>query len=419
MDLRLFVSAVGYAALGVSACAEPPPSTGTSIGESSRQALAPVAATTPATGAAAPNPEDLVGKPPPAITVAKWVKGEALTGFEKGKVYVVDFWATWCGPCKAAIPHLSRLAQEHKGTVEVIGVSISEKQKDAEDTAYIELVQKFVDKQGERMDYRVAVDTPDKKMHTTWFKPTGTGGIPTAYIIDQKGLVAWTGIGDPKTVERIVGEVLAGTFDSKKEIERQKKEETEAKARAATDIAAAREKNKGADDKFPGFQAAMERGDQAAALEALNAAFKSDPQLEVAAYQRKFMILMQRNKPAEVEAYTRELMGRFPKNDDIIGFASACIVTTSDDTPRFDAKLALQAAQQTAASAKPDSRWQQFTEWRLGWAYYHTGDKAKAIEHMQAGLDGVKRLKAKFEFNDLDELCAEAMKVFKQPKATK
>jgi hypothetical protein len=37
------------------------------------------------------------------------------------------------------------------------------------------------------MEYRVGVDTPDKTMHTTWFKPSGTGGIPTAWIIDQKG----------------------------------------------------------------------------------------------------------------------------------------------------------------------------------------------------------------------------------------
>ena len=59
--------------------------------------------------------DGVIGKPPPPIQVAKWVKGEPLQEFEKGKVYVVDFWATWCGPCIAAIPHLTRLRERHGG----------------------------------------------------------------------------------------------------------------------------------------------------------------------------------------------------------------------------------------------------------------------------------------------------------------
>lgn len=361
-------------------------------------------------------PESPIGKPPPALQVAKWVKGEPLTKFEKGKVYVVDFWATWCGPCKAAIPHLSKLAQENPGTVEVIGISISERQKGSDDESYIEAVQKFVDGQGERMNYRVAVDTPDKRMHATWFKPGGTAGIPTAYIVDQHGNVAWIGIGSPDVVTRIVREVLAGTFDPKREAERQAKHEADAKKRAEADIEKARAAAKDTDEKFPGYQEAMQRGDHAAALAALEAAFAADPASErTGAYQWKFMLLLQHQKPADVEAYARALLQKFPDDDDVIGFASACIVPISEDEPRFDRKLALELATKALAGAKPDSRWQQFARMRLGWAQWHNGDSEKARSTMQQALDAVTKLKSSIDFGDLDEQCKDALRVFKKP----
>jgi len=354
-----------------------------------------------------------IGKPPPPIQVAKWVKGEPLETFTKGKVYAVDFWATWCGPCKAAIPHLTKLAQDHPGTVEVIGISISERQKGSDDTSYVDTVQKFVDGQGERMNYRVAVDTPDKKMHATWFKPAGTGGIPTAYVIDQQGNVAWVGIGSPDVVTRIVGEVLAGTFDPKKESERQAKEAADGKKRAEADLAKARERNQAMDEKYPGYQDAMKRGDHAAALAALNAAFRADPKSEASgAYQWKLMLLLQHGKPADVEGYARELLQRFASDDDVIGFVAAVIVPTSEDEPRFDGKLALELAEKSFAVAKPESRWQQFARWRLGWAQWHAGEKAKAAATMRQALDAVTKQKASIDFGDLDLQCEDALRIF-------
>jgi len=266
------------------------------------------------------------------------------------------------------------------------------------------------------MDYRVAVDTPDKKMHATWFKPTGTGGIPTAYIIDQKGLVAWTGIGSPKVIERIVGEVLAGTFDSKKEIERQKQEDAEAKVRAEKNIAEAREKNKGQNNKFPGYQEAMDKGDRAAALEALNAAFKADASAETGGgYQWKYNLLMSTRKPEDVEAYARDLLARFPDKSDIHDYSCAVIAPMDEETPRFNAKLALELAERSATNAKPDSRWQQYAKWRLGWSYYHNDEKAKGIQSMEAALAGVRKLKDKFDFGDLADNCEEALKIMNAP----
>ena len=358
----------------------------------------------------APSTGSLVGKPAPELRVGEWIKGAPLDRFEPGRIYVVDLWATWCGPCRAAIPHLTRLARKYPGEVEVIGVSISERQDSPEDRNYISRVKTFVSKMGDQMDYRVAVDRPDHFIHTTWYKTAGTAGIPTAYVIDRKGRVAWVGIGTPKEVERIVEEVRAGTFDHAKEVKRQQQEEAAAKDRSAADRAAAAGSNTEIERNYPGYQAAMKRGDLAAAIASLDAAFASRPELEVSgAYQWKLMALMQRNQTNGVNAYAADLVKRHGTNDNIMSFLSACIVATGEEA-RFDTALALVSAQRAAAMATPESRWAQFTEWRLGWAYWHRGRSTEALQHIKAAREGIRRLKGRYDFGDLEIECDEAVR---------
>src|SRR5687768_5335620 len=98
-----------------------------------------------------------VGDKAPKITVENWVKGKEIKQFEKGKVYVVEFWATWCGPCIKGIPHLTELQKEYKDkNVTVIGVAASENGGNAE--SKLNTVKNFVQKQGDKMEYTVAFD---------------------------------------------------------------------------------------------------------------------------------------------------------------------------------------------------------------------------------------------------------------------
>jgi thiol-disulfide isomerase/thioredoxin len=63
-----------------------------------------------------------IGDLAPAIKYSKWLKGEPLTSFKGNQLYILEFWATWCGPCKGAMPHLTKLQKEYEGKATIIGV---------------------------------------------------------------------------------------------------------------------------------------------------------------------------------------------------------------------------------------------------------------------------------------------------------
>jgi len=143
------------------------------------------------------------GSKAPAITVGKWLKGKPVANVGKG-MYVVEFWATWCGPCRESIPHLTEMAKKQP-KVTFVGVSVWE------DTTPVADVQKFVDEMGAKMDYNVTVDS-NKFMATNWMTAAKQNGIPTAFLV-KDGVIQW--IGHPMELEKPLGELVAGKFNLK------------------------------------------------------------------------------------------------------------------------------------------------------------------------------------------------------------
>lgn len=171
---------------------------------------APASAKQPATKNAADkkanSPKLTEGDPAPALEVEKWVKGSEVK-FEAGKVYVVEFWATWCAPCRAAMPHLSEIQKTLKDKgVTVIGVSSPGLRDKIDD------VEKMVTEKGDMMGYTVAWDRAGATVNN-YMTAARLRGIPASFVIDQKGKVAW--YGSPSELDFVLDEVVAGTWDHK------------------------------------------------------------------------------------------------------------------------------------------------------------------------------------------------------------
>ena len=150
-----------------------------------------------------------IGDTAPPIDIAHWIKGKKIDEFETGKVYVVEFWATWCSPCRASMPHLSKLQEQYTDyDVTFIGVSDEDLQ------TVISFLFKEDKKDGkinnDRTQYTLTTD-PDESVKNDYFRAAGQTGIPSAFIIGKDTKVEW--IGHPMEMDEPLEAVVKDTWD--------------------------------------------------------------------------------------------------------------------------------------------------------------------------------------------------------------
>ena len=156
-----------------------------------------------------------VGSDAPSLEISDWVsdgegKFEKVTDFKPGNVYVVEFWATWCPPCIAAMPHISELQTEYADQgVQFISVSDES----------LEKVEKFLERKVKGSDetygdltanYCLTTD-PDESVKKSYMRAAGESGIPVAFVVGKTGKIEW--IGHPNGIKKPLEQVVADEWD--------------------------------------------------------------------------------------------------------------------------------------------------------------------------------------------------------------
>lgn len=110
---------------------------------------------------------------------------------EEGKYLLVDFWASWCGPCRRAMPHLAGIAKDHSKTINVLSVGVWEESKADNDKAREDL----------EMTWNTFFDKDSKSADEY-----GISGIPTLLLVNPEGTIVYRGH-DPEAVDAKIKEL--------------------------------------------------------------------------------------------------------------------------------------------------------------------------------------------------------------------
>lgn len=323
-----------------------------------------------------------VGSSAPALKVAKWIKGGPVN-LADGKVHVVEFWATWCGPCKESIPHLTELAHKYKGKVDFVGVSVWEEQN-LKTNSHLPKVAKFVKDFGAKMDYNVAADGFDGTMAKTWMAAANQNGIPAAFVVDKNQKIVW--IGHPMDgLDKVLDKVLAGKYD------------LAAAKQAEADKQRAMKKQMALSNSL---NDALQKKDYRGGVSILDKAMADDPAMEEQLGMAKFSYMLKYDEAA-AQAYGEKLSnGVYKENGMALNSIAWSIVDPEAPLKKPNYALAVRIAQKAVTEMGGNDAFSLDT---LALAQFRAGNKQAAIATGTKAVTAAKATKG-FEAAVLKEL---------------
>jgi len=148
------------------------------------------------------QPRVEIGQPAPRYSATTLAGDSVSTGALAGKVVLLNVWATWCAPCRAEIPYLQSLYEQHRaGGLEIVGVSVDAR---GQDEAIRDFAQEF------RVTYPIWRD-PDERVQSLYMAL----GVPSSYLIDRTGTLRWRRLGTIRESDTTFTRALTAALASK------------------------------------------------------------------------------------------------------------------------------------------------------------------------------------------------------------
>jgi thiol-disulfide isomerase/thioredoxin len=286
-----------------------------------------------------------IGSTAPALDIEHWVqdgkgKFKPVTKFEKGKVYVVEFWATWCGPCVKSMPHLVSI-QNSFADKGVQIVSISNEKLDVVETFLERKVPSSISDKEQTFreltsGYCLTTD-PDESSYSDYMDAAGQNGIPCAFIVGKDQKIEW--IGHPMSMDDPLTAIVDGNWD-----------------RAA--FAEAFKEEKAMEELMEKIERSMQTGKFEKALGLINSALETSksPKVKMQLKMTKVQVAMQSPELTDdVKNLISESYRDFSDNASLINFVAWTVYEkTRDKAWKDDALIkASRIASDKAASAAP------------------------------------------------------------------
>jgi len=153
-----------------------------------------------------------IGDAAPPVSVSDWIRApeNAPPRIEPGdgRIYVIDFWATWCGPCIAGFPEITEM-QERFADEGVVFVGLSDERASVVERFLAQPLGDEGRTQGDRIDYAIATD-PDNSTHEAYLLAAGPYVIPRAFVVGRAGVVEWIGHPSVDDLEGALQKIIAG-----------------------------------------------------------------------------------------------------------------------------------------------------------------------------------------------------------------
>jgi thiol-disulfide isomerase/thioredoxin len=298
-----------------------------------------------------------IGDRAPAFEIAEWVKGSPVKAFEPGKAYVMEFWATWCGPCRTSMPHISELQGQYGDRVTFIGVS-DEK---------LDTVKGFLDQPewAAKTQYTLATD-PDRSTHDSYMKAASQQGIPTAFLVGQDGTVQW--IGHPMNIDGPLAEVVAGTWDA-------------AAFKKQFDAEIASEKLRR--ETMGKVRTAMQKGDWDGVIAVYDEVLAKNPDDLQALMSKAQVLLTKAKRPADGYAIAKSIVEKNASNPMILNALAWMVVDNPEITERDLGFATSTARAAVEASGGKDGSILD----TLARCLWESGDRAGAIETQRKAVE--------------------------------